>query len=64
MEPSVPDLDFEDSGPLNVTQNVAHGATGNQAVNNRGKQEIVHGNQFQSQGGAMSFGTDFLRKTS
>jgi len=63
VEPSVSDSDFEDSGALNVTQNVAQGGTGNQAVNRGEKQENVFGNQFQSQGGAMSFGTDFLKKT-
>jgi hypothetical protein len=64
VEPSVPDLDSDGPGPLNVTQNVGEGATGNQAINKEGKQENVFGNQFQSQGGAMSFGTDFFKKTS
>lgn len=64
VEPSVPDSDFEGSGLLNVTQNVGEGATGNQAINRGGNQENVFGNQFQSQGGAMSFGTDFFKKTS
>lgn len=64
VEPSVPDSDFEDSGTLNVTQNVAQGGTGNQAVNREGKQENVFGNQFNTSGGGMNFGMDFLKKTS
>ncbi|KAG9237869.1 hypothetical protein BJ875DRAFT_114429 [Amylocarpus encephaloides] len=55
VEPSVLDSDFGDSGPLNVTQNVTHGGTGNQAVNRGGKQENVFGQKFLSQGGAMNF---------
>jgi hypothetical protein len=64
VEPSVPDSDFENSGTLNVTQNVAQGGTGNQAVNREGQQENVFGNQFKLSGGNMNFGTDFLKKAS
>jgi hypothetical protein len=64
VEPSMPDSDFEGSGPLSVTQNVGERATGNQAINRGGNHENVFGNKFQSQGGAMSFGTDFFKKTS
>ena len=63
-EPSVPDSDFENSGTLNVTQNVAQGRTGNQAVNREGRQENVFGNQFNTSNGGMNFVTDFLKKTS
>lgn len=64
VQPSLPDSDFDDSGMLNVTQNVAHEGTGNQAVNRGGTQQNVFGNQFQSQGGAMNFGMELLKKAS
>ncbi len=60
VESSVPDSAFESSG-TNVTQNVAQGGAGNQAVSSRGQMENVFGNQFNSGGGNMTFGMEFMK---
>ncbi|KAH6881025.1 WD domain-containing protein [Thelonectria olida] len=61
VEPSVPDSDLEDLGMVNISQLVASGGKGNQGVaTGSANQNNVFGSEFNSGGGAMSFGMGFL----
>ena len=61
VEPSVPDSDFETAGTMHVTQNIAAGGKGNQAVNRGNRQDVTFGSKFEMQSGNMTFGTDFIK---
>ncbi|KAL2686827.1 hypothetical protein Neosp_004369 [[Neocosmospora] mangrovei] len=57
-ESSVPDSMFEGSRAPKTVQHIAQGGHGNQAVNQGQNQQNAFGaNQYNSQGGAMNFGT-------
>ncbi|KUJ12153.1 WD domain-containing protein [Mollisia scopiformis] len=62
VEPSLPDSDFEAKSTTNVSQSVAEGGKGNQAVNSGpGQQDNNFGNKFESGGGAFNFGEGVLK---